>query len=137
MGIEKFLGIGIKGGGEISEMGDEVMQDVMKELKPLFDRIGKPFLKPAFAEIEAELGQDDKFMMLRYDKKTKMVVFWILDSKLTELKIIDAKGVVKCMPIKDPVEFMEKLMSGQLIKTKEEKKAIETTNEPKQLGEGK
>lgn len=125
MGIEKFLGIGLEGGGELAEMGDEVMADMMKELKPLFEKIGKPFLKPAFESIKQILSGTEekdkqgkkKYMILDLNEKTGIVVFYLLDKELTKLET-PTTGVIQAKPIEDPVAFMEQLMSGQLIDKK-------------------
>lgn len=129
MGIEKFLGIGLEGGGELSEMGDEVMADMMKELKPLFEKIGKPFLKPAFESIKQILGGTEekdkpgkkKYMVLDLNQKTGVVVFYLLEKGEGKTRLeAPMDCVIQAKPIEDPVAFMEQLMSGQLIEKKKQ-----------------
>lgn len=128
--ITKFLGMGMPAGTELGQMGDEVMADMMKELKPLFEKIGKPFLKPAFESIknilkgteEKDKVNPKKYMILEVDEPSDVVVFWMLDKdKVTIAPNPDVKDDsfrLQVKPIDNPIEFMEQLMSGQLIEKK-------------------
>lgn len=126
--ITKFLGMGMPAGTELGQMGDEVMADMMKELKPLFEKIGKPFLKPAFESIKNILkGEEEKdkkspkkYMILEVDEASDVVVFYMMDKDKIRIvpSVEDQSFLLQVKPIDNPIEFMEQLMSGQLIEKK-------------------
>lgn len=126
--ITKFLGMGMPADTELGQMGDEVMGDMMKELKPLFERIGKPFLKPAFESIknilkgteEKDKVNPKKYMVLEVDEATDVVVFYMFDKDkiLLAPQVTDGSFLIQAKPIENPIEFMEQLMSGNLTEKK-------------------
>lgn len=127
--ITKFLGIGMPANTELGQMGEETMAEMMSQFKPLFEKIGKPFLQPAFDSIknilkgteEADKPNPKKYMVLEVDEQYDVVVFYMFDKD--KVKIIpndpnDESYKLQIKPIENPIEFMEQLMSGGLKETK-------------------
>lgn len=125
MGIEKFLGMGLSPDTELGQMGDEVMGDIIQQLKPLFDKFAKPFAKPAFEAFKATLdGTEEgktekrpKIMMIEVDQKTGALAIYTIYKDKIKFDIDNDdnnSAFAKIQAISDPVMFLEEMMGGAL-----------------------
>lgn len=99
----------------MDEMKDEMMSDFIASVGPsVLNKLG-PFVKPAMQQLTDELGDDEKFLILRKDKTSKMLYFCVINTNTIKSFEISAPPAI-VLPIKEGTEFIERLLKGELMK---------------------
>lgn len=99
----------------IEEMKDDLMKDFIESVGPsVLNKLG-PFIKPAMKQLSDELGNDEKFLVLRKDKKTNMLYFCVISTNTIKAFDLSASPDI-VLPIIEGTEFIERLLKGELMK---------------------
>jgi len=127
MGIEKFL-MGADPNSEIGQAQEEAMKEMVGEF--LKSEKGQKLvalitsqITPAFEGLKKEMGNDEKFYMLRINKKSGVPVFYAVDTSKIDLALVNgcanfSEGIITAKPISDPTQFFQELISGELLGNK-------------------
>lgn len=124
MGLEKFL-TGANPDSEIGAAQQEAMQDMIQEFmksekgQKLMATV-MSMIAPAFDGLKKEMGNDEKFFMLRMNKKSGVPVFYSIDTKKIDLQLINgctnfSEGMLTVKPISDPTQFFQDMITGELM----------------------
>lgn len=99
----------------MDEMKEDLMKDFIDSVGPtVLTKLG-PFIKPAMKQLADELGDDEKFLILRKDKENDLLYFCVINtSSIKAFEITSPPEIV--LPIREGTEFIERLLKGELMK---------------------
>lgn len=99
----------------MDDIKNDMMGDFMASVGPgLLSKLG-PFIKPAMKQLADELGNDEKFLVLRKDKEADMLYFCVINTNTIKSFELSAPPEI-VLPIKEGTEFIERLLKGELMK---------------------
>lgn len=109
------MGLLDKKEGMEGEMQSEVMEGALELLMPKILKMVKPFVEPGIKKLGDELGEDAKMLILRKDKETGTLMFFVIETDtIKEFEL--SKNPMLVVPIVEPLKFIEKLIKGDLLK---------------------
>lgn len=107
----------LMGGGEgtfAGEMQSEVLEGALELAMPKILKMIKPFVEPGLKKLSTELGDDEKILLLRKDKETGILVFFVIETNTVKAFELTANPKV-ILPIDKPLDFIEKLIKGDIM----------------------
>lgn len=105
----------LKEGSTSKEMADMIKESAAEAFMPEIEKMAKAFGKPALQQFSDYLGDDDRFVIIRKDKKSGKFYVMIVETKsVEEMKI--SKDGYRIIPLDTPESLITMMLSGELIK---------------------